>query len=120
VKEGENVETIDRIVKLLDEKNISANKMATDLQLPNSAFSIWKKGQSKPSSDAIIKIANYLETTTDYLLTGKLTDTQVSLMEGLEFAFLEGYKALDDEDRAELNRAAQRMLELKRLREDKQ
>lgn len=35
----------------------------------------------------------------------------------IEFAFLKDYRKLDDEDRAELNRMKERMLELKRLKD---
>lgn len=62
---------IERILKLLEEKGISAYKFTSDLKLSSGAVSDWKKGRSKPGADAIIKIADYFGVTTDYLLTGK-------------------------------------------------
>ena len=59
---------IDRILELMKEKNIKANALANELGLPNSAFSEWKKKKANPSVDVIIKIADYFDVTTDYLL----------------------------------------------------
>ena len=61
---------INRIMALLEERQISARKLTMDLKLANSCVSEWKKGKAKPSIDAIVKIANYFGVTTDYLLIG--------------------------------------------------
>ncbi|MCL2413552.1 MAG: helix-turn-helix domain-containing protein [Bacteroidales bacterium] len=55
----------------MENKGIRATKLTTDLELPNSAVTDWKKGKYKPSTDAIVKIAEYFGVSTDYLLTGK-------------------------------------------------
>ena len=62
---------IERILCLMEERKITAAKLSKDLGLNSSAISEWKKGKSRPGTDAIIKIAEYLGVTTDYLLTGK-------------------------------------------------
>ena len=62
---------VERIEQLLKKRGISAYKMTSDLGLSNSAVTDWKKGKAKPSTDAIFKMANYFNVTTDYLLTGK-------------------------------------------------
>lgn len=59
---------IDRILSLLNTYNISAFKLTKDLNLSNSAITDWKKGKAKPSVDALIKIADYFNVSTDYLL----------------------------------------------------
>lgn len=62
---------IDRILFLMEKKCVSANQLAKDVGLSNSAISEWKKGKGRPSSDAIIKLAKYFDVSTDYLLTGQ-------------------------------------------------
>ena len=62
------MDTIDRILALMKEEKITANALATELGLPNSAFSEWKRRKARPSVDVIIKIADYFDVTTDYLL----------------------------------------------------
>jgi len=53
------------------ENNITAKCLTTELELSNSSITDWKKGKARPSTDAIIKIADYFEVSTDFLLTGK-------------------------------------------------
>jgi transcriptional regulator with XRE-family HTH domain len=69
------METIKNIITLLKEKGNSANSMLRELGLPISAVSEWKRGKSKPSTDSLIKIANYFNVTTDYLLGQESTST---------------------------------------------
>ena len=64
-------DTIERILYLIEQTNISAFKLTTDLELSNSAISDWKKRKAKPSTEAIVKIAEYFNVSTDYLLTGE-------------------------------------------------
>ena len=59
---------IEKIICLMEQNKISANKLTTELHLPNSAITEWKKGKAKPSVDALIKIANYFNVSIDYLL----------------------------------------------------
>jgi len=54
----------------MEERGIKANRLVADLSLHTSAVTEWKQGKSKPSTDAIVKIADYFGVTTDYLLKG--------------------------------------------------
>ena len=63
------VEYIRRIEKNLKAKGITAKKMLLDLGYSDSLISTWKKG-SEPSAIKLMRIANYLETPVEYLLTG--------------------------------------------------
>lgn len=63
-------EIIERITKILKYKKITQKKLAEETGIKESTISEWKKG-SIPKSDAIIKIAKYLNITTDYILLGK-------------------------------------------------
>jgi len=62
---------IERILRLIEERGITAYKLTTDLGLGSGAVTEWKKGKSKPGTEAIIKIARYFGVSTDYLLTGE-------------------------------------------------
>lgn len=62
---------IERILELMTINKITAKQLTSDLELSNSSITDWKKGKGKPSTDAVIKIANYFDVTTDYLLLGK-------------------------------------------------
>lgn len=59
---------IQRIEQLLKEKGISRNKMSEDIGIGNSTFYTWQKRGTVPKGEILQKIAQYLDTTTDYLL----------------------------------------------------
>ncbi|HBH0239031.1 TPA: helix-turn-helix transcriptional regulator [Clostridioides difficile] len=65
---------INRILDLMKKNNITAKQLTNDLEISNSSVSDWKKGKGKPSSDAIVKMAEYFNVTTDYLLLGITCD----------------------------------------------
>ena len=56
-----------RIFALINERNLSANKVAKDLGFGNSQFTAWKTGKAKPSFDALVKLADYFQVSLDYL-----------------------------------------------------
>lgn len=61
---------IERILKLLSDSGLTAKKLTADIGISSSAISEWKKGKGKPSAEAIVKLANYFNVSTDYILIG--------------------------------------------------
>jgi transcriptional regulator with XRE-family HTH domain len=59
---------IERILEQMKIKNVNAKELSDYAGLNNSAITEWKKGKSKPSSDAIIRLADYFNVSADYLL----------------------------------------------------
>ena len=59
---------VERILNLLNERNISEYRLIKDCGLPNSSITQWKQGKAQPGLSAVIKIAKYLDVSTDYLL----------------------------------------------------
>lgn len=69
LREGDYfMKTIERIVALLEEKDIVPAKMMKELGFSNGLFSQWKSGLQNPSAEKVFKIADYLGCSTDYLL----------------------------------------------------
>lgn len=62
---------IDRILNLMEIHKITAKELASKAGLSASVITDWKKGRGKPSSDAVIKLADYFGVSTDYILLGK-------------------------------------------------
>ena len=62
---------IDRILNLMEQNNVTAATLTKEIPLTNGVISQWKRGKQNPSTDSIIKIANYFHVTTDYILLGK-------------------------------------------------
>ena len=59
----------------MEENNLTANKLAIACKLQNNTFTYWKNGKTKPTLDALIRIADYFNVSIDYLV-GRETPTQ--------------------------------------------
>lgn len=70
---------INRILSLMKENGITAKYLTTELELSNSSITDWKKGKAKPSTEAIVKIAQYFQVSTDYILLGETNSKTTSL-----------------------------------------
>lgn len=66
--------TIKKIENLMKENSLTANKLAIACKLQNNTFTYWKNGKTKPTIDALIKIADYFDVSLDYLV-GRETPT---------------------------------------------
>lgn len=67
MKEAKAIIT-ERIGKLLDEKNVKQKELAKILGITDNTVSYYVSGKRTPNIDQIIKIANYFNISTDYLL----------------------------------------------------
>ncbi len=60
----------DRIKTLCKKRNTTVTNMLKDLDLSTGSTGNWKKGQL-PKGDILAKIADYLETSIDYIVFGE-------------------------------------------------
>lgn len=58
-------------LKLLKERGVKASDVSKATGIPQSTFSDWKKGRSKPKDEKLQKIADYFGVSSYYLRTGK-------------------------------------------------
>lgn len=61
------MDIIQKILKLLEEKKISAHKFEIECGLSNASVQAWRNGRSKPSAKSLQKIADYFGVSIDYL-----------------------------------------------------
>jgi len=59
---------ISKIKALMEENEVSKSDLEKVCGLANGVILKWEKELQKPSTDAIVKIANYFNVSTDYLL----------------------------------------------------
>ena len=64
------MDSIERIFSLLDEAGMEQKQFAMLLGTTDKTVSAWRRGRSKSYSKYITKIAEILDTTSEYLLTG--------------------------------------------------
>lgn len=71
---------IARILSLIDNSGKTDTEILRALDVSNSSTLItdWRKGRSKsPQIKHILKLANYFQVSTDFLLTGKINSTDL-------------------------------------------
>ena len=67
--------------RLLDERGLKNADVARATGISNMTLSDWKRGKSVPKSDKMRKIAEYLNVSADYLMTGKETEFTAEMAE---------------------------------------
>ena len=65
----------ERLADLIHEKRLNTVKLANLIGIDNSTIYKWKNEPSKPSADALVKLAKFFNVSTDYLMG--LTDNNV-------------------------------------------
>jgi transcriptional regulator with XRE-family HTH domain len=84
---------IEKLEKILEERKISMNKLAKEINYSQSATSQWKKGRL-PQIDILKKICEYLNISADYLLD--LNNETPPPMTDQEKQLLEYFRQCDD------------------------
>jgi transcriptional regulator with XRE-family HTH domain len=57
-----------RLKELRQSRNLSQSELAGELQISNRTISMYEQGNSEPSISILVKIAEYFNVTTDYLV----------------------------------------------------
>ena len=58
----------ERLKSLRTDKGIGQNLLAKELDLSNASISYWETGKQEPCAEAICKLAQYFDVSSDYLL----------------------------------------------------
>ena len=61
---------VEKIFMLMAEHCVTAKEVSTATGIAASSFTEWKKGRSKPKTEALVSIADYFGVSLDYL-TGR-------------------------------------------------
>ena len=65
-----NIDNLGKNIKRIREKReIKQEELARAIGIKRENISLYESGKTKPTLKTIIKIANYLDTTIDYLLS---------------------------------------------------
>lgn len=91
-----------RLKELRTEKNLTQEEVAKEIGTSQTNIGRWEKGLNEPSSSFVVKLANFFEVSTDYLLGrsddfGNVTVTTASPSAALtpdEQEILETYRNL--------------------------
>lgn len=62
---------VDRLLSLMDERNLKPAQITRELGISGSSFTDWKKGKGSPSLEVIVKFADYFNVSLDYIVRGE-------------------------------------------------
>ena len=103
--------TAQRIINLLEKNNMSQRDLANKIGIQEATISRYVNGHRNPQSEILSKIAEALNTTTDYLLGRTINDyaQQLAEMQNIRKkqtagpspaeSFIKDYKELSDDDK---------------------
>lgn len=104
----------DKFTKLCTAKGVTAAEFSKDTGVAQSTISMWRKDGAVPSSENLVKVANYFDVSVNYLLAGEESEQQKSPtsdeigFDDFTYAFANETKDLTEEDK-------QKLLEMARI-----
>ena len=99
-----------RIDSLLKQKNLKRKAVADAVGISLQPFTAWANRGSIPGADIAYHIADYLNVSLEWLLTGQ--EKKSEKLSSDERNMLEAYRLLDEKDRQELKAIAELKLSL--------
>lgn len=93
-----------RLIELREERNLTQNDIANAINTSRTNIGRWEKGLNEPASSYVVKLADFFEVTTDYLLGreddfGNITvkSAPVAPLPNNEQALLDAFRKLPDD-----------------------
>ena len=78
----------DTLLKLVNEKGITKNKLMTDLEFGSGTFATWESRGTIPSGEILAKIADYFNVSIDYLMGREKPLTQFQPLSEEDYSFV--------------------------------
>lgn len=100
----------DNLKQACTNKNISVTATLKQIGIGTANGTYWKNG-SVPASDIVVKLAEFLEVSTDYLLTGKEKCLSLKLTEN-EQKILDIFKNLTETQQGQVIERAEMLSEI--------
>lgn len=91
----------ERLTEALEDKHLTRADLSRLLNIPTSTLQNWKNGKTMPAADTALKIAQYLDVSLEYLITGKEKETEKKIKKS-DLDFLDSFKKLPEPDREEI------------------
>lgn len=110
------VTTMKNLKKIVKEKNKSLTSLSVDLGVSQEAISQYITGKIKPKMKTIIKMAEILNTSTDYLLdlTDNPNPADFTLSEK-ESILINNYRELSKDEQTRIESYIQAYIDLKKI-----
>lgn len=111
-----NKNKLSNLNKLMIEKNITQIVLSMEIGVSQETISAYLNGKAKPSVSTLLKIADYFNTTTDYILDRtsinfKTDEVKPLNMSDDEFNLVHDYKKLSSQNKAKIKGYIEGLLE---------
>ena len=109
------------LFEILEHKGISGSQLAAGIGVSTGNIFDWKSGRSAPKPEAISKIADYLNCSTDYLLgRTAVPTTESGELSADEQTLLSYFNSLNDEGKEKAIERLEEMASLDRYKKGSQ
>lgn len=102
---NENKFKMENLKALREQKNMTQVKLSTEVEVSQELISHFEKGKSKPNVENLIKLADYFNCSTDYLLQRTNVPTLIKNFDKQDIEIAElvnKYNSLDNKKKEKL------------------
>lgn len=88
---------MENLKNIREKKNITQIKLSVDIEVSQELISQYELGKTKPTVENLLKLADYFNCSTDYLLQRTNTPTKINTLDKKELEvanIVEQYKSL--------------------------
>jgi len=93
------MEFSERLKKLRKDAGVTQVDVAEKLGISQPAYASWERGIKKPTQENLVKIAQILNVSIDYLLDNSDADIKKDELDNVEILFRMNSKGLTDEEK---------------------
>lgn len=93
------MEFSERLKNLRKQAHLTQVDVAEKLGISQPAYASWERGAKKPTQDNLVKIAQVLNVSIDYLVGNSDVNINEDELENVEFLFRMNSKGLTDEEK---------------------
>lgn len=94
------MEFSERLKELRKQAHLTQVELAKKLGIVQSSFADWERGKKKPTQENLVKIAQILNVSVDYLVGNSDEENTNKELEDIELLFRMNSKGLTDEEKA--------------------
>ncbi|WP_144498705.1 helix-turn-helix domain-containing protein [Bacillus pumilus] len=91
----------DRLIQLRKNKKLTQEQMAEKIGIHRGTYANYERGHRQPDYDTLLKIADFFDVTTDYLLRGeeyyKELASEINKRPDTRYAAIDGHDFEDEE-----------------------
>ena len=112
---------MNRIKEVRQSKGIKQIDLAEKLNITQATLSNWERGVHDPDSNSLKFLSDFFQVTTDYLLgKSNIANPKAEFPPNFSYSFFNGYKELNDDNRALLHDLMEKMRLSQKVKETAQ